>query len=293
MSEELLFEDWKRLVSFLPEERIVQVCKNVDAKMIRRGTEEEMFGDIVEVIPSPDLGDLILTNKRLIHLKHRYEIWHVLKGPIGALKILVAFFILALLIATPLGLLFGSLWFFLSLMSSGSLLLPTVVILFSLFLLLLSWRSSKKKRKKEEVPRPTGYEQVKFEIPLDGIVNIEGFSPFVLRLKLAHKRDILNLNFLCASCRNLYEKDLEQRKQEVNEFRKNLSTLLYEAQHPPREIISYNIVVEFSLGRDGTISVKCPYCGASDLLHSKESEATCRYCGKKYIIPKKILDLIK
>jgi primosomal protein N' len=81
-------------------------------------------------------------------------------------------------------------------------------------------------------------------------------------------------------------------KNEANELKKNLSSLVYEVQHRPKEIVSYNIVTEFNLNKDGTISVKCPYCGAPAPLHSKESEVVCKYCGKTYIIPKKILDLI-
>jgi DNA-directed RNA polymerase subunit RPC12/RpoP len=80
--------------------------------------------------------------------------------------------------------------------------------------------------------------------------------------------------------------------QEENEFRKNLSYLVYEAQHHPKEVVQYSVVTRFDLGKDGTLSVSCPYCGASAPLRSKESEVTCKYCGKQYIIPKKILDLI-
>ncbi len=76
------------------------------------------------------------------------------------------------------------------------------------------------------------------------------------------------------------------------EFKKTLSYLVYEIQHRPREVVQYNIVVKFSIDKDGTISVQCPHCGASAPLRIKESEVTCKYCGKQYIIPKKLLDLI-
>jgi uncharacterized Zn-finger protein len=38
--------------------------------------------------------------------------------------------------------------------------------------------------------------------------------------------------------------------------------------------------------------VKCPYCGAPAPLESRESRVVCRYCGKTYIIPRRILYLV-
>ncbi|MEM2057244.1 MAG: hypothetical protein QXO76_03180 [Thermoproteota archaeon] len=96
-------------------------------------------------------------------------------------------------------------------------------------------------------------------------------------MKIRHRREPIFVSF--------------RNDQEANEFRKNISLLVYEVQHRPEEVVQYNIVTKFNLSEDGTISVQCPYCGASAPL-IKESEVTCKYCGKQYIVPKKILDLI-
>jgi len=54
----------------------------------------------------------------------------------------------------------------------------------------------------------------------------------------------------------------------------------------------YVISTKFEMGKDGVIKIQCPYCGASQPAESKSGEVTCKYCGKTYIIPKKILDMI-
>jgi len=76
-------------------------------------------------------------------------------------------------------------------------------------------------------------------------------------------------------------------------FKKELSYLVYEIRYRPKEIVQYNIVTKLNLDQDGTLSVECPHCGASAPLRIKESEVTCKYCGKQYVIPKKILYLIR
>jgi DNA-directed RNA polymerase subunit RPC12/RpoP len=181
------------------------------------------------------------------------------------------------------------------------------VFLFSLvFIFYIPKHLPHTKKKKKELPTPIGYGHVKFEIPLDKIVSVESTSPTTLQVKLAYNAEIIKLNFLNivnflgsnhydfnSIIRSMnFDLYVEQRKQETNEFRKNLSSFVYEIQHRPKEVVSYNIVAEFNLNKDGTISVKCPYCGAPTPLHSKESEVVCKYCGKTYIVPKKILDLI-
>lgn len=54
---------------------------------------------------------------------------------------------------------------------------------------------------------------------------------------------------------------------------------------------SYLIAVDVHVRDDG-ISVKCPHCSSADRLESKTSEVTCSHCGRKYFVPKKILDMI-
>lgn len=56
---------------------------------------------------------------------------------------------------------------------------------------------------------------------------------------------------------------------------------------------TYVVSANVHVGKDGGISVDCPHCGGSQPIESKgTSEVTCKYCGRKYIIPKKVLDLL-
>ena len=41
-----------------------------------------------------------------------------------------------------------------------------------------------------------------------------------------------------------------------------------------------------------SINVKCPYCGEIQPVESKTDEDTCPHCGKNYIIPEEILELL-
>jgi DNA-directed RNA polymerase subunit RPC12/RpoP len=49
---------------------------------------------------------------------------------------------------------------------------------------------------------------------------------------------------------------------------------------------------KLNMGKVSTISMECPYCGKSQWLSSKSNEVTCKHCGKKYVIPKKVLELL-
>ena len=49
---------------------------------------------------------------------------------------------------------------------------------------------------------------------------------------------------------------------------------------------------ELTMGKIGTISMECPHCGVSQPLSSKSNEVTCKQCGKNYIIPRKVLELL-
>ena len=49
---------------------------------------------------------------------------------------------------------------------------------------------------------------------------------------------------------------------------------------------------ELNMGKVSAINVECPHCGASQPLSSKSNEVTCKHCGKNYIIPKKVLELL-
>ena len=45
-------------------------------------------------------------------------------------------------------------------------------------------------------------------------------------------------------------------------------------------------------GKVSKINMECPHCGGSQPLSSKTNEVTCKYCGKNYIIPAKVLELL-
>jgi DNA-directed RNA polymerase subunit RPC12/RpoP len=47
-----------------------------------------------------------------------------------------------------------------------------------------------------------------------------------------------------------------------------------------------------NMGKVSTINMKCPHCGETQQLSSKNNTVTCKHCGKNYGIPKKVLDLL-
>jgi predicted RNA-binding Zn-ribbon protein involved in translation (DUF1610 family) len=56
--------------------------------------------------------------------------------------------------------------------------------------------------------------------------------------------------------------------------------------------VRYDVVAKFEMNDSGAILFKCPNCGASLPLESKDSTGTCKYCGGTYAIPRKLLDAI-
>ena len=55
-----------------------------------------------------------------------------------------------------------------------------------------------------------------------------------------------------------------------------------------RHVVSTRLKV----GKVAAISMNCPHCNSSQLLDSKSNKVVCLSCGKKYGIPKKVLNLI-
>jgi ribosomal protein S27AE len=45
-------------------------------------------------------------------------------------------------------------------------------------------------------------------------------------------------------------------------------------------------------GKVSKISMECPHCGETQQLSSKDNQVTCKHCGKNYIIPQKVLELL-
>ena len=49
---------------------------------------------------------------------------------------------------------------------------------------------------------------------------------------------------------------------------------------------------ELNMGKVNAITMKCPHCGETQPLSSKNEQVTCEHCGKNYGIPKKVLELL-
>ena len=49
---------------------------------------------------------------------------------------------------------------------------------------------------------------------------------------------------------------------------------------------------EQNMGSVNIINMKCPHCGTSQPLSSKNNQVKCLHCGKNYLIPKKVLELL-
>jgi hypothetical protein len=63
------------------------------------------------------------------------------------------------------------------------------------------------------------------------------------------------------------------------------------------EIVTYNVDVsailrEFKITEKGLLIGNCPYCSAENPLEKGKTLYTCKYCGKQYVVPNKILDLL-
>jgi hypothetical protein len=55
---------------------------------------------------------------------------------------------------------------------------------------------------------------------------------------------------------------------------------------------NYVVSANVNIGKNGTISMECPHYGASQPIATKSNEVTCKFCGKNYLVPKKVLDLL-
>jgi ribosomal protein S27AE len=49
---------------------------------------------------------------------------------------------------------------------------------------------------------------------------------------------------------------------------------------------------KLNMGKISTINLECPHCGVVQLLSSKNDKVKCKNCGKTYVVPKKVLELL-
>jgi len=55
---------------------------------------------------------------------------------------------------------------------------------------------------------------------------------------------------------------------------------------------NYVVSATLDVGKIEAVSIRCPHCGASQPIGLKSNEVACKYCGKSYLVPKNILDLL-
>jgi len=269
-----LFSDWSDFIALLPYEKILYVYKNVGAI-----SDYEEVAYAFKGTPMWKYGDLILTNKRLFHLEYRYEIKKISRKE--KLRSLISF---VLSLMTFLGYPIIFIYFITSQPPNCTFALLTIVLFIVSILILSAIKVSENK--------PVGYRRIIFQLPLKRITDIREKSGWLL-IDVKYRRKPVLLGFPGSSKKYGMIEKIYVDRDKMRKFIKNISTLIYEVQEYPRETIQYKVVVEFKIDRNGAISVKCPYCGASAPLQSKESTVKCPYCGKQYIIPQKILQLLK
>ena len=93
------------------------------------------------------------------------------------------------------------------------------------------------------------------------------------------------------SSRNTWDSDLKSLSDKIIEELKEVHEVKL---HPTirQEVIQYNISTKFEFGKNGALMIECPYCKASSQLASKINPVKCSYCGKEYIIPNKVLQML-
>jgi ribosomal protein S27E len=48
-----------------------------------------------------------------------------------------------------------------------------------------------------------------------------------------------------------------------------------------------------NIGKVRAVNIECPHCGEIQPFSSKETEVTCKRCGRKYRVPKKVLEILQ
>ena len=98
----------------------------------------------------------------------------------------------------------------------------------------------------------------------------------------------------CGSTRFVSEKDMASSiLAEIKELKK--AEKYEEAALRYEELEMWDKAKEIreqNMGSVNIINMKCPHCGTSQPLSSKNNQVKCLHCGKNYLIPKKVLELL-
>lgn len=252
------------MVALLPEEKIVRVDNLVKGLRVYFTEKKERKWKLEHT------GDLILTNERLIFLEPIYKL-----GLKWSIYLVIAWTVSLLLVLVGL----------VMLQSISTFLTGMILILVGFLAAMVLTKSIIRRR------APVSYRKIIFEVHLEHIKTAwreDAWGMFIVWIKtqsLAGGEWNIPLAF--------------QRMDDANEFLRELNLYVHEAKRRakeealrPKEIVHYHVVAEFTF-KDGVLLVRCPHCGASVSITSKESEQVCPYCGSTFIVPKKILDMIK
>lgn len=121
---------------------------------------------------------------------------------------------------------------------------------------------------------------------------VRGFWKSMIRLTPPHRDYAYAVSYKPASEQKAKNLELAGRYEEAAQEYEVLAMLEEAGRVRRLEKVQYVISTNFQIGEDGTVKLVCPHCGASQPAESKTSEVTCKYCGKRYAVPRKILDMI-
>jgi len=63
-------------------------------------------------------------------------------------------------------------------------------------------------------------------------------------------------------------------------------------QAKQREVVNYQVVSSFDIGKNGLITLKCPSCGSPVQMRDSSPTKKCDYCSTEFMVPKRVLDLL-
>ncbi len=100
-----------------------------------------------------------------------------------------------------------------------------------------------------------------------------------------------SLLFYLSDPTSVFNPESEAIQNKVHYLAKQWSDSINELVLAPK--VNLQVAISFDVDSNGVLSIKCPNCKAPKPVDSKSSEIRCPYCGTTYIVPQKMLDLIK